>query len=1181
MTGFTPRGNDAGTVALLGRSLLLLGLLSAAAQGQPLNVAPTVALESEDFARYDPLALLEPQVVEQGFLSGGKAAGVRSVETGYPTWLEYDFKVPGGVYEVWIIGCLNDSRQAAVVSFDGGRGALVKDERRLQVAGEYTPEARRKVEHTLSPLRAGAVKLPPGEHRLRITHGGQEGYSNSFGWDVVKLYPAPEGARVTIEAGHRPQPAEGTVPDAKQPPWRLRVYTNQGWYAPGEAMSIAATLTNRSQQRVPGASIALELRPLEGGQAAVALARVPFSPVEAGQSFACLREVPVGRTSPGDYALAATVPASGDHPKLEATTSVSIQEYAVPAWVKRARVLWHHGYTSKPPFARSIPALLEDIDRRAAAHANVIILSDCGDFHHGGTPSYPLRRDLRPLVQRCREKNVRYLWYQTAVTAGEYFYYFHPDWTTKPPYYHCGWLSMSPACREWSHFLAADLNALVGRVGLDGIFLDNAASLEWTRHYSFAAEQAVGDHLRIVREGVKQASRSAALVPNFGRPSPVGLRYVSGGWDANLIEGPHPCSLADYETHELRNGRPVRRYTDFLARFRATTGRPVWPLMYCPSRYRKLSIAATAAVGCNPAFGAPEEAISQYYSFLEQYADYLYGSAVFPAPEVQVRLQPDDEDLCVIARQKLHPSGQREFIVHVLNAKMEAEQPVRQEIELTLLSPAPLAPGAFLTTPENPTPRPVKFTLSDGEATIRLRVGVWAMLLLTEELAPAVHASPDCLKTAQGEEANWTFRLTNTNSSTLQALVKLGLPAGLQASPPEVRTELRANANLDLRFRVSAQGAQPGDHDAVLQVEYGGRWAEYPCCVRVREPLELSLDPDHWAIPNERRPETAVVVRNNTRQGLGGALRISMPRGWKVTPSSPGFNLKAGEAKRISLRISMPKVRLANYLDVPDIPIRVSARSNQGRFERQIPWRLHQPNVRVVYSTLGTKPRDALVAYGPSSSLITMVDAVEPAEEPTAYQALDRARAFLDAGEHVTLWLRAAGPAPQLDHADLLGKLKTFVQRGGGLLLQEDLFRQTPRNRVLLQRDFCPIGEPYEASNQTSAWQAASNVHPAWNLFAARVLRENLQLPLGQPMVSAVVKPWATVVAKNESGGPAIVISKDPKRPVAYIAGSLQGEYYQVEHRRGRHETRRDWRYLHSMYSDILRWLALAKFQRG
>jgi len=160
---------------------------------------PGQVIEAENFARADPIGIPATQAYPEA--SGGQIVHLRSPLVGLATWLECDFRSPGGRFEVWVRSGGNDSRQAIFLSFDGGEEVLVTDER-LSLTGEWTAEKRRAVEGTFTAQKVGVIALSKGRHRFRARHAGKEGFSNAFGLDCIYLVATSDPP--TIKAGDRP-----------------------------------------------------------------------------------------------------------------------------------------------------------------------------------------------------------------------------------------------------------------------------------------------------------------------------------------------------------------------------------------------------------------------------------------------------------------------------------------------------------------------------------------------------------------------------------------------------------------------------------------------------------------------------------------------------------------------------------------------------------------------------------------------------------------------------------------------------------------------------------------------------------------------------------------------------------------------------------------------------------------
>jgi len=252
------------------------------------------------------------------------------------------------------------------------------------------------------------------------------------------------------------------------------------------------------------------------------------------------------------------------------------------------------------------------------------------------------------------------------------------------------------------------------------------------------------------------------------------------------------------------------------------------------------------------------------------------------------------------------------------------------------------------------------------------------------------------------------------------------------------------------------------------------------------------------------------------------------------------------------------------------------------------------PATWLLYCTLGTKPLDvvrngATPGGAPLSSVVMTVRA-HPEEMSDAKAALTEAIRRQKLGEQrVVVWFRAGGTATasgagrgtlpgQLADPQVQALIGEFMKLGGGVILQENVFRDSVASRVLLKSDLCPVGEPYQAMNAPGGdWLVSDPQAPALSRFAALPLEG--KAPFGIPAVSQPprvrvgVKPWAMVAARNAQGDPAVVASTDPQRPIAYLGGAIEGTY--MAERYGVHDYPEQMTQLLYFYAELARWLSV------
>ena len=1114
---------------------------------------PSMVLEAEAFDRFDEGALFLPETLKVEGTPGTLNAVVRSQTTGRPTWLEYDFEIRhAGSFGILVWAGGNNGHQAGWVSLDGGEAVPVEDLARRSGA--------------VTPYRVGVVHLADGHHVLRVAHAERPHFSNAFGYDKVELRRLADDARATFAAGDCPaRPGEKIEPAAT-----LALHTSLRFYGTDDTIHLLVRVENRGgEQWAPS----LDLRVVNETGAVVH--RTPgyqLGDLAPGTGRTLVQSVQTLGLVPGTYQLEGILEGGDGTPLAGAHLPVEIQEYKIPEWVKRARFCWHldlhHGRENAAPV--SMDRLEKELESFADRGATAVNLGNHYLFY-GASPSYPTKRDYRRVVDRCHELGMKYTWYQTSITVSEYFFYQHRDWWTSPPFYHCSWLSALPESRPWSEYLACDLETLVSRAGLDGVFLDNASATGdlADREGMLRAYAEVADHLARVRAGVKRGNPLGALVPNFGFVNVPVLGQVRASWDAQLTERFYAAEAA--EPSGSAQALRVRDFVHTLGRLRRVAGKPVWPLPY-PAGLRSgnLTAGAIVATGCALYLGPRVDA--DYGRFADRYQDYFYSPLLMPLPAESVTGEPDDEHAAVCAYERVHPGGAVDRVVHVLNGGAK-------DREFRVLLRGPGVPGeGVLLSPEDPEPQPVRADRTgEGDTLFTLRPGTWSVLLLTKEPGPYLALSPKAIRVTRGEASPVTVRLTNRAPHGQQGTISFSLPAGLAAEPAESLYSLEAGAVLERTVLFRADGTlAAGGHEFACRTTYGERELDMPGDLEVLEPLAVEIHPDHFPNVSAAPPGMTLAVRNHSRaRRLAGTLDVMAPAGWNLQPSSFAFDLDPGGEQGFSAEAVLPRVDLDGFFDLRDVPLILETITGKDRWTREIPIRIHSPIVWSVFCDLGSPPKDTVRTGAGGSSVHLYLNPVATGfKSGNLGQALKMADELLDHGENAVLWLRAHGPTTALEDDTNCRALELFVQRGGGLLLQENIFRASVENRVFFESPVCPISGPYEVTDDLRAWHVTDPQHPAMQVFVGDVLQGSRDMRVEEASVAVTVKPWAEVVAATENGLPAVVLSRDPSRKVGYIAGALEGKYlYEPERRGVRAPAPDDRTYLLTLLAEVTRWL--------
>lgn len=1132
--------------------------------------------EAEDYNRCEE-RLLPPEIILRKNASGEHMICVRALDTGYPTWLEYDFVVAGGLYEVRVRAGGNNSRQAGLLSLDGGPEVLIDDEPAgalpLDASLPADAAARsQQLEESFREHLVGSVELTAGRHRLRITHAGRPGRSNAFGIDWIKLTSVESSSAPRLSGGNRPEPEAAAV-SVPQEPVLLRVLQSYRFWGPHETPCCAVVLYNREGPLQLKGALTIELVALQKNarrllrQEAVDLSRgeANFWRLELTS-----KHFPALRLGPGTYQIEATF-TGAQMPSLRHTTEFICAELDTPGWAKRAATCW-----TSFGIGNDLTAALRRVQQLVEQGITCTVNANVEDWLGEEAISYPFRGDdehWQAYLEGIQNLGICHLMYHTMITVSEHFYYEHRDfWGGRKPFYHCSWLSIYPDSPQWNRYQAADFAYALRQYPLDGFFLDNACASGMPEGRTEAGEAAIARHQHGLRAAIKSANPIGILYPNYNTLSLEGLRIVSSAWDAHMLEGYHPTP----HKKQSQLAWTVQHFVTVASRVRRHTGKPFWPLLYTPAQYTGLGIAACAAAQANPVglVNGP------YLRFWQRLREYIYADDVFPMPEGVVSFASHSPDLAATALVKLYPNGTRDWIVQIVNGAEREEKPQEQDIVLELNLPSSeLQRPAWLLRPEMDRAEPLRLA-----KPLKLRAGVWTVIIIAEELLPSVSLQPACLRPVAGETLPVSIQLHSWTESPLAVSGQLlSLDGLLSSGPPQ---QLVGNKTT---LKLCAQPSLPaGNRELLLRLrlENTGREIQMPVIARVKPRLAISLHPNHFSVfPDGRPSQGQAILRliNHSRQLLRGSIWLQAPTGWKITAKTKEYNVAPGTQAEIPCTIQWPEFRPKSLYDLRDA--KIICRTAHGQTDLSL--RLHMPATWLIYCPLGTKPRD-IVRNGanpeggaPVSSVIMTVRG-HPFVINDAQQAIQEALGRQRKGEQrVVLWFRTGSgqSSQQLADPRLQALLQEFLRSGGGIIWQENIFRDSEAHRaMLLPSDLAPVGEPYAALEEPGGdWLVTDPAAPAICRFARLALegRPAFGLPKGaQPQrIKLSVKPWAQIVACNEAGDPVIVVSRDPKRPVAYLAGSLEGTY--MDNRFGIGDYPEQMSSMLYFYAELARWLSV------
>jgi hypothetical protein len=1145
--------------------LVALGLL--------LMAGPTgeeITREAEEYDRFQK-RLLPPEVFTRPAASQGRLVGVRGEETGYPTWIEYDFTVAGGLYELRLRAGGNDSRQAALLNVDGGQGVLVETSpsETLPPNTVLPADARQRqrvMENSFREILVGRLNLAAGRHRVRVTHAGMAGRSNAFALDWLKLVRVDQTAAPLLEVGNQPEP-DPAMSEERIGPVVLRVLSSYRYWGPGEIPCYGVLLYNRAGPAELAGTLSVSIGTRSVFAQKLSLARGEAQTIRLAATDANAANMP-----PGRHLVYATFTMPGEYP-LRDSAELIICDLRTPGWAKRAATAW---VRVRFAIGSDLEAALQDVARLVDSGITCAVNPNVEDWLGEETITWPFRGEdegWQRYLEGVHERGACLLMYHTMVTVSEHFYYEKRHfWEGRKPFHHCSWLSIYPDSPKWNQWQAADFQYALAQFPLDGIFLDNACATGAPGARTPKGEEAIARHHAGLRRAIKQANPAGILYSNYNTLTMDGLATVSAGWDAHMLEGRHPTPKQQCG----QDAWTVEHFVTVASRVRQHTGKPFWPLMYTPDRYSGLGIACCAAARANPC-GVVNPS---FLHLLRDIREYLYADDVYLLPRESVAIRPADPDLAATAFVKLYPDGTRDWIIQIVNGTEEGGKLVQREVELNLdLPAADLRRPAWLLRPDADGAESIQLT-----NPMRLKVGVWTVLVIAEELLPRVWVQPTCLRPVPGESMpvsvtmrEWTKGREPTAPSAVASIVS---DSGMLEAKP--LSAVNGVATLQL---VAAPKLSPGNCEVSLRVRQGQRALEIPLLARVRPRFQVALHPSHFAVfpqghPSGGKPQLRVT--NHTQTSVRGELTLSAPEGWTIRPERLAYQLEPRQSKDLPVEISWPLFRPQGLYDLRDAEL--SCAGVEGL--RSLPVRLHMPATWLTYCTMGTKPRDVIRnganpgGGAPLSSIIMTVRGHPEQIEDARTALVEAIRRQKMGQQRVVVWFRTGGGqgSNQLADPGVRTMLAEFMGLGGGVILQENVFRDSPANRVLLQSDLCPVGEPYEALNETAGdWLVSDAESPAISRFASLVLegKSAFRLPVeAQPLrVKVSVKPWARVVARNAARDPVVVVSSDPRRPIAYLGGSLEGTY--IADRTGTEDYPQQMTQLLYFYAELARWLSI------
>lgn len=686
---------------------------------------------------------------------------------------------------------------------------------------------------------------------------------------------------------------------------------------------------------------------------------------------------------------------------------------------------------------------------------------------------------------------------------------------------------------------------------------DHPAWREWMLpHLDFAAQlgfdfvhldEAFGSYPEA--RPLNERNPAFVVVPNNFAMTYVDQEGFRFGWTAMGEAVGHPRDWDNFH----RNMRERSRQADNLT----TWGYLYYEFPEAPL-YSDLGFATTLANRITDvSLTTPSR---PYVAFSRQFSDYLFGSYVdLYIPQDRVRVVAGGPSVRTALNQRTLLSGRRELILHLFNIDPHVPSTGEVQVEINTEGlPVVDSPVATFASPET---TPERLALKQEPAKMALTlpgVKVWGIAVIGRDLFPratlrlasrggAPVEAPLDDRFVPGEKFEVDLSLEPLTSEAPPVEVELHLPAGWTAR------ELNRAANGPRRLEVLPSPECRKDRGyAITPILYQGEDAipSWPLQLQAKESLEFRLLPPCIDSPARTARPFEVEVKNNSTPAL---VHVTLwpPEGWKIEAQPFEAKLAAGEMKRFPFSLQAPDlgVRLWSYADA-----QIHCRWKRGEEEGSSSLRLRVfPALFSVYHAGIEK----LIMHG----------------YPNVYfrgNDFEAAKRRLEQGEYVALWLVHQDPMQMAPLVDW------FLKHGGGVVWMGSLPPDGNSPAVL------------EAGNARAGALALQDPGPPGSCLTAPVLPFKGYFQSGEGFPACKVQPreWGQVVATwgpdvppsaaQLQGSPAVIVSTDPARRIAYVASDLGVASEENDRFEDRFHVWNHW-YLTYFYYNLLAWAAGAE----
>ncbi len=536
-------------------------------------------------------------------------------------------------------------------------------------------------------------------------------------------------------------------------------------------------------------------------------------------------------------------------------------------------------------------------------------------------------------------------------------------------------------------------------------------------------------------------------------------------------------------------------------------------------------------------------------SFMHRYSDYIFGDFVdlyltkdcLPNTINQevVRSLKDLPKVRMYVNERNLPDGTKDLVIHLFSiddGAIVTDIPLEVDTEKVNLggrsSVTILSPGLPAHT--------VQAAVAGGKLSFRVpSLKMWNLVVVGAPVGPTVKLDTPYKEVHAGERFEVTAEVENVGAGPVSGSVALRAPEDWEIGGAQ-EFRLEQGQKTKMIYQVTA-GSRPRHEFYAIYPEIaanGVTCVSWPVKVQLRpaDEVRLWITPQ-WTHGRTEREQFVLHGKSTRDKPVSLTVKAQFPDGWK--PAAANFTLTLEphkEAVSETVTVAIP-VQDQSLWDRKDVKVKLTG----GIEGAERSW---ESEVRVFrYRTYIANWMLGCFADGAGPPLIRL------GGWPNFY--LDYATSFssmakaagqkIDSGDYaVAFWASTASARDKVSKYE--AELQKLLDKGVGLVFQESIF--TPQiefkgefadNSDFSASKLCPVEFLGKSSASTITFlpnHVITRDLPFKSFTASKEME----------VAKVKAKDWAKVIATWEDGTPAVVVSTDPKRRVAYIGCQFRRE---------------------------------------